>query len=201
MTNAMRLVLHGVAVKKHADAAAIATLVGLAPATVADLLARAVAGGRASEVNGRYLLTPAGRLIVEANYSREYAAARADVDFLAAHQRFEAINSELKQLVTDWQTRAIGGRQVANDHGDADYDARIIDRLGALHERVTPILAACARRVARFAGYGQRLEQALERAEDGQHAWVSDATLDSYHTVWFELHEDILRVLGRAREE
>ena len=26
-------------------------------------------------------------------------------------------------------------------------------------------------------------------------------TLDSYHTVWFELHEDILRVLGREREE
>jgi len=25
--------------------------------------------------------------------------------------------------------------------------------------------------------------------------------VDSYHTVWFELHEDLLRILGREREE
>ena len=27
------------------------------------------------------------------------------------------------------------------------------------------------------------------------------AKIDSYHTVWFELHEDLLRMLGREREE
>jgi pyruvate,orthophosphate dikinase len=24
--------------------------------------------------------------------------------------------------------------------------------------------------------------------------------LDSYHTVWFELHEDLIRLAGRTRE-
>ena len=42
---------------------------------------------------------------------------------------------------------------------------------------------------------------ALERAEDGAVEWVSDAKIASYHTVWFELHEDLLRMLGREREE
>ena len=70
-----------------------------------------------------------------------------------------------------------------------------------MHEKVEPILDAFAAVVSRFARYKAALETALERAEDGEHAWVSDATIDSYHTVWFELHEDILRVLGRAREE
>jgi hypothetical protein len=30
---------------------------------------------------------------------------------------------------------------------------------------------------------------------------VSDARTPSYHTVWFELHEDLLRVLDRERDE
>ena len=41
----------------------------------------------------------------------------------------------------------------------------------------------------------------LEKAEDGKVEWVSDARIESYHTVWFELHEDLLRLLGRQREE
>ncbi len=42
---------------------------------------------------------------------------------------------------------------------------------------------------------------ALERAEGGAIEWVSDARILSYHTVWFELHEDLLRILGRQRSE
>ncbi|NQV20995.1 MAG: hypothetical protein HQ511_06225, partial [Rhodospirillales bacterium] len=42
---------------------------------------------------------------------------------------------------------------------------------------------------------------ALEKAEDGETEFVSGAKVDSYHTVWFELHEDLLRILGREREE
>ena len=49
--------------------------------------------------------------------------------------------------------------------------------------------------------YGNQLLAALEQAEDGDVRWVSDATIASYHTVWFELHEDLLRVTGLARRE
>jgi pyruvate,orthophosphate dikinase len=71
------LALHGVAVKKHAAAAAVADLVGLPVERVATLLERAVAGGRAACANDKYLLTPAGRMIVEAQYSRYYSAPPA----------------------------------------------------------------------------------------------------------------------------
>jgi len=195
------LALHGVAVKKHGSAAAIADLLGADEAVIAACLADATARGRAAEVGGRYLLTPAGRMIVEAEYSRHYAAARADQGFLAAHTRFESVNHELKQLITDWQTINIGGRQLANDHSDAAYDGKIIHRLGTLHDKAVPVLKALATSLPRFARYLDKLEAALGRVEDGERAWFSDATIASYHTVWFELHEDILRVLGRAREE
>ena len=35
----------------------------------------------------------------------------------------------------------------------------------------------------------------------GEIDWVSGVRIDSYHTVWFELHEDLLRMLGRTRQE
>jgi hypothetical protein len=45
------------------------------------------------------------------------------------------------------------------------------------------------------------LGAALEKAEDGEIAWVSDAKIESYHTLWFELHEDLLRLMRRERAE
>ncbi|MCA8967139.1 MAG: hypothetical protein KDC48_19830 [Planctomycetes bacterium] len=59
------LVMHGVAVKKHGTAEAVASLVGLPAERVAALLETAVAGGRAALAGGKYLLTPCGRMIVE----------------------------------------------------------------------------------------------------------------------------------------
>ena len=52
----------------------------------------------------------------------------------------------------------------------------------------------------RFGLYGTRLTAALERALAGNTAYVTD-TLDSYHTVWFQLHEDLLVTLGISRED
>lgn len=199
--NPMHLCLHGLAVKKHASPDTVAALLGLANSDVEAALRHATETGRVADAGGKFMLTPAGRMILESQYSRFYAAARSDHVFCQAHERFEVVNHDLKQTITDWQTMPLGGKQLANDHSDVDYDEKIIDRLGQIHERVEPILQTLAQRIARFGHYLEKLEAALEKAEDGDKQWVSDANLDSYHTVWFELHEDILRVLGRAREE
>jgi hypothetical protein len=49
--------------------------------------------------------------------------------------------------------------------------------------------------------YRRRLDDAYDKVLAGEHDHVSGARIDSYHTVWFELHEDLLRMLGREREE
>ena len=64
-----------------------------------------------------------------------------------------------------------------------------------------PVNSSPSKSVGRFANYSEKLINALEKSEDGELEWVSDAQMDSYHTVWFELHEDLLRLLGRTREE
>ncbi len=201
MTTDLHRVMHGVAIRKHGDAKAIADLAGLAVAKVETVLVGAVAGGRVAEVDGKYMLTPCGQMMLAGEYSRFNDGLRANADFVTAYQRFEVINKDLKQLITDWQTIEVGGKRVANDHSNKDYDERVVGRLGDLHERFEPILSKLCAGEPRLKVYSDKLGVALEKAEDGELAWVSDAKLDSYHTVWFELHEDLLRILGHVREE
>ncbi|GAC1310367.1 MAG: hypothetical protein NVSMB16_06960 [Acidimicrobiales bacterium] len=63
------------------------------------------------------------------------------------------------------------------------------------------MIAEIAQALDRFRAYGQRLADALARVEAGDTEWFTGAMVESYHTVWFELHEDLLRMLGREREE
>ncbi len=197
----MHLVLHGVAIKKHGTAQAIAGVAGLEEKPVVDLLSQALEKGRVIEAQGGYMLTPAARMALDGEYSRVYAAARGDAALTAAYEIFETVNRDLKQLMTEWQTVEIAGKSIANDHSDRDYDAAIIDRLGDLHECAEGMLSELIAALPRLSVYQDKLLAALEKVEDGEADWVSAVKIDSYHTVWFELHEDLLRVLGRAREE
>ena len=36
---------------------------------------------------------------------------------------------------------------------------------------------------------------------DGDGRYVASPRVDSYHGVWFELHEDLIQLAGRTREE
>jgi hypothetical protein len=199
--NSMHLILHGLAIKKHAAADQIARLVGLSRETTSALLAEAARRGRVSEEKGRYVLEALAGVALENDYSRRYFDLRSSRPFVEAYEAFEKINVELKTLVTQWQTVEAAGQRMPNDHSNRDYDMRIIDRLGDLHERVDVLLAQFERSLPRFAYYRAQLLAALEKAEAGETAWVSSPKLDSYHTLWFELHEDLLRMLGRKRSE
>jgi hypothetical protein len=103
--------------------------------------------------------------------------------------------------MTDWQTMPAGGGRVSNDHSDADYDQSIIDRLGSLHERAERVIGKAADAQPRVGRYLERLEEAYDKVLAGDRDYVSGVRVDSYHTVWFELHEDLLRMLGRTRQE
>lgn len=201
MTTNLHKVMHGVAIKKHCSAADIVELTAMPVERVESELAAAHASGRLVEAGGSYMLSPAGHMILLGEYSRFYSALRNNGDFISAYDRFEIVNDELKQLITEWQVIEIAGKRVVNDHSDKDHDDKLIGRLGDLHERFEPILKTMVSGESRLSCYADKLEAALDRAEDSETQWVSDATIESYHTVWFEMHEDLLRLLGRVREE
>jgi hypothetical protein len=195
------LVFHGLAIKRHASAATVAGFVDMPEDEVAGLLGAAVATGRAVEAKGGYALTPLAGVALQGRYGLLYGDLREDPAFEAAYQSFERINIQLKQIITDWQTLNVGGQMIANDHRDKAHDDAVIDRLGDLHERIEPVLAALAKGLPRLGIYAHKLITALELAEEGDTSWVSDIRRDSYHTIWFELHEDLLRIMGQARSE
>jgi hypothetical protein len=199
--NRRDLVLHAAAIKRHAPPSAIAALAGVPLDQTQAELDTLVATGRAMEAKGAYALTPLASVALQARYAGHFAALREDAAFRGAYEGFERINNVLKQIITDWQTLDVGGQKVANDHSDKSHDVAVIDRLGGLHEQAEPILSKLAAGLPRLKYYGDRLLSALEAAEDGEHEWVSDIRRDSYHTVWFELHEELLRIMGREREE
>lgn len=196
------LSLHALAVKKAGNAEAVAAILGVAEADVAPALEAHVEAGRAAGANGMFMVAPSGREWLDERYPEAYAEFRDDPESSDAYERFEKINRELLKLFTDWQMMpAAGGERVANDHSDADYDAGIVDRLGAQHERAEKVLDRFAALDPRLGVYKTRLDDAYDKVLAGEHDWVSGARIDSYHTVWFELHEDLLRMLGREREE
>ena len=199
--NEAHLVMHGLAIKKHATPEAVAGILGMEVETVRTVLAQLVEGKRVVEAQGKYMLAPAARMALDSDYSRLYEEARGDSSFRDGYNEFERLNTTLKQLITEWQTIEVRGQRVPNDHRDKDRDDKIIDRLGELHERAEAALEKLARVLPRFSIYRDKLAAALEKAEDGDIAWVSDAKIESYHTLWFELHEDLLRLMRREREE
>jgi hypothetical protein len=201
-TDTELLALHGLAVKKAGSPAAVAAVIGAEEAEVGVSLEAAVAAGRAAGAKGTYMVAPAGREWLDAQYPEAFAEFRADPAATEAYERFERINRELLALFTDWQMiPTAGGERVPNDHADAEYDADVVDRLGAQHERAERVLDSFAALEPRLGLYKGRLDTAYDKALAGEHEWVSGARIDSYHTVWFELHEDLLRMLGREREE
>jgi len=195
------LALHGLAVKKAGPAAAVAGILGADEGQVASALDAAAAAGRAMAAKGMYMVTPAGRSWLDEQYPVVFADLRADSEANAALDRFERVNRDLLRLLTDWQMMPAGNERVPNDHSDPDYDRDIIDRLGAIHDRALKPLERLQASDGRLGEYIRRLEEAYDKALAGENDYVSGARVDSYHTVWHELHEDLLRMFGREREE
>jgi hypothetical protein len=154
-----------------------------------------VAAGYAVRKRTFLAITPAGR-DVHAAWVRCDAGSPEETALRVAYERFLPLNQELLRVCNDWQVTASGA---PNTHDDAEYDWAVIDRLRALHERTSPVTRSMTRVVARFSTYRTRLHTALHRVEHGDVEWFTSPRLDSYHTVWMQLHEDLLLALGVDR--
>jgi pyruvate,orthophosphate dikinase len=165
-----------------------------------DLLDALIADRVAERAVGAARLTAAGKLAA----SELFAADRAAVGDERAAQllnEFHAFDGRMKALVTAWQMRDVDGEQTFNDHSDAAYDAAVLRDLAALHADTAGWLEPLAGQFGRYDVYRSRLSQALDRARAGDQRYVASPRVDSYHSVWFELHEDLIRLSGKKRAE
>lgn len=118
----------------------------------------------------------------------------------AAYDDFRSVNADFKAVVTDWQLKG-GPGGTPNAHDDPEYDAAVLARLDDVHARVQPIIAAVAERLPRLNAYSTKLAAALGKVRGGDTAWLTRPLIDSYHTVWFEMHEELISAVGLTREE
>jgi DNA-binding transcriptional ArsR family regulator len=188
----MTQVLLGLRLKGRATADELAVSLGLPIDVVSGQLAALAEEHLAVErTSGRrpgWMLTGDGR----ERYDASLAEARTPevVDRLTTtYETFMQHNQPVKDLCAQWQ-------------GTEDDAVRfgILEDLADLHEQVAPSLASAGELVPRFGAYAQRLEASLDQAADDPRFVVSPV-VDSFHTVWFECHEDYLLMLGRSREQ
>lgn len=75
------------------------------------------------------------------------------------------------------------------------------DRLDDIDESIAPLLKRLSEDVPRLAGYRARLTTALELLDEGDNTWLASPLVDSYHTVWMHLHQELLLTIGMSRAE
>jgi len=141
-------------------------------------------------------LAPAGRQ-AHAAWARLTPDSEEEVLAKTTYERFLVFNVEFLRICTDWQLKP--GNQ-PNDHSDAAYDFKILERLDRLDERAGALVEAIGKAVSRFADYRGRLTEALDKISDDR-AWLASPRCDSYHTVWMQLHEDLLSAVGVNRAD
>jgi pyruvate, orthophosphate dikinase len=191
--------VRAIAIKGFAYLQGVADVVLSTPDEVQPILDQLVVDGLAAMVAGAYRLTEPGTARAGALRDAEQAAWGID-HAAAALDAFIDLDHRVKDVVTAWQLRDVAA-QVVNDHSDADYDRGVLDRLAAIHADaiawLTPLEAGCPR----LADYRVRLDRALAGAVAGDQRYVASPRVDSYHGVWFELHEDLIGLAGRTRAD
>ena len=147
-----------------------------------------------------WTLTESGRSENERQLSHELAAADSNSSIRRAYLTFLPYNERLLRACTDWQLRPNGADPLAvNEHTDREWDQRVLSALATLSQELRTVCHELGGRLVRFQGYDDRFTAALARVERGELSWVARPRVDSCHTVWMELHEDLVATLGIRR--
>jgi pyruvate, orthophosphate dikinase len=191
--------VRAIAIKGFAQPQGVADVVLSSPEVVQPILERLVADGLAAPSAGAYRLTETGTRRAASLLAAEQTAWGIEAAVVAL-DAFLGLDQRMKETVTAWQLRDADA-QVVNDHSDAGYDRMVLDRLAALHAAaeawLTPLETPCPR----LRGYRVRLGGAVEAALGGDGRYVASPRVDSYHGIWFELHEDLIQLAGRNRAD
>jgi hypothetical protein len=198
------LVLHALRLMGMAEDGAVARRFGLDPELVSEHLLDQQAVGRVERVGfadlGGWTLTALGHGEHERLVAEELDRTGLRPQVASVHDRFVELNDRFLVAVTNWQIRPMPGDPLAaNDHSDWRWDDRVLEELRSLLRRLRPLASELETGLARFGGYPERLEHALDRVDKGERAWIDRPRADSFHGAWFELHEDLIATLAITR--
>ena len=192
------LTLHAVRLLGFADTAPAARRFGQHPDDVECLLIDAGANGWAARSSfggtGGWSLTVAGRTENERLLAEELEGAGGFAVVTGVLADFARVNAEVVAACSKVQLDWLSAGHRPNSGIDQATLQTFTQALAASKElevRLTAVLP-------RFAGYADRLQAAVENAATDP-AWLTATDRDSFHRIWFELHEDLIATLGIHR--
>lgn len=194
-------VLNTIALKKMASAQGIVDATGVAQDDVMDALSALQSLGLVATIGDQSLPMDDAVPALVATSNERYAALRIDPAVREMADKFEVVNGQFLTVISSWQQIDVGGRKITNDHTDSEYDDKILSRLDKLVARLIQLIDVLSERDIRFDRYAVRFARANDQVVAGDLAYVSSPTIESVHNIWFEFHEDLLRTLGRERNE
>lgn len=157
--------------------------------TVRETLATLEREG-AVEDEGFWYLTDAGEERL-ARLCRERFGDDQLAELRSLYAEFESLDGRMKACAEAWQDLDAAARGPS---------AAPVGDLAAINDAVQDLFGELDRETrAAYESYIARLDEAVERLMDGEDAYFTGTDVDSYHTVWFELHDDLLRTLGEER--
>ena len=197
----MLLTLHAVRLLGFADTGPIAERFRQDPNDVERSLIDAGANGwalRSAFAGSRgWSLTVAGRAENERLLAAELNSAGGRTAVERVHSDFAALNTAVVAACSRIQLQALADGPRPDGIPDGmDEPARqtltqALTSLRGLEGRLAAVLP-------RYIGYASRLELALTNAAT-EPAWLTATDRDSFHRIWFELHEDLIATLGLRR--
>jgi pyruvate, orthophosphate dikinase len=185
--------------KGRADVAALAGATGRDEAALGSQLDALAANGMLASTELGYALEPKGAAWRDELIASERSALPPEA-ISELYPRFARYNAQLKEVVTAWQLRSgPDGELTPNDHADLEYDDRVRERLGRVDDVFRPLLDKFVELVPRWASYVARFDTAMANVDGGDNRYIASPLLDSYHTVWFEFHEELFKAQGLDR--
>ena len=138
------------------------------------------------------MVTPEGRSWLLEQLAQERAGADPAV-VLALYRRFDELNSVFKDTISGWQTAA----------NPETARPILLDSITTIHAGLIPLIAEVAAQAPRLAAFAAHFETALNAIQSGDDTMIASPLKDSYHTAWFEFHEELISLanLDRATEE
>ncbi|WP_311379965.1 hypothetical protein [Arthrobacter sp. ISL-72] len=192
------LTLHAVRLLGFADTEPVAARFRQDPDDVEQCLIAAGANGwahRTSFGGARgWSLTVAGRKENERLLEEELNIAGGHPALIGVHADFAPLNEQVVAACSKLQLQWLSAGHRPGDGIAEQTEQTFKPALTSLRDLEARLIAV----LPRFSGYTKRLEKALANAAT-EPAWLTATDRDSFHRVWFELHEDLIATLGIRR--
>jgi hypothetical protein len=189
MSEVSRAILFALATRRSIACADLADATGHSArevqASLAELERSEMVAARSVD-SPRIGLTPAGEKRALSVVEAERVALVPELSRL--YLEFTPLNREVKAAVSGWQM-------------SRPPDPGLLAALGRAHRRALPLLDRLSELRRRYASLHTRLAAAMARIEGGETRYVAGVAVDSFHSLWWQLHADLLAVLGRERGE